>query len=76
MTNSRRAILAAALFAVAASMLDAPVALAADSAHVSGPTKAVHGQERLPFTKSHLPSSHQAQPRQPVEDPLADLILG
>ena len=76
MTNSRRAILAAALFVVAASSLGAPVALAAGSAHVSGPARAVHGQQRFPFTKSHLPSSRQAQPHQPVEDPLADLNLG
>jgi len=76
MIGSRRAFLAAALFAAAASTLGAPVALASGPMHVPGPASAVHGQERFRFTTRHFPSSHQAQPRQPVEDPFADLILG
>lgn len=76
MISSRRAFLVAALFAAVAPTLGAPAALASSQMHAPGPAEAVHGQEGLRFTTRHLPSSHQAQPRQPVEDPFADLILG
>ncbi|QOZ09898.1 hypothetical protein [Bradyrhizobium sp. CCBAU 51765] len=75
MTHSRRAFLAIALFAVACT-LGAPSALAGSPVHVPDPRVAVHPERSLRQIDRHLPNIRQAQPRQPVEDPLADLILG
>lgn len=76
MTHSRRAFLAIALFVAAASTLGAPTALAGSPMHVPDPRVAVHPERGFRPIDRHLPTIRQAQPRQPVEDPLADLILG
>jgi hypothetical protein len=76
MIGSRRAFLAFSLLATTASMLGAPLAHASSPMHVSGSRNAIHTQEHFRLSNRHLPSNHEAQPRQHVEDPFADMILG
>jgi len=76
MIGSRRAFLALSLLATTASMLGAPLAHASSPMHVSGNGNAIHTQEHFRLTNKHLPSNHEAQPQQHVEDPFADMILG
>jgi hypothetical protein len=76
MTGSRRASLTIALLVTAGSMLGAPLAYARSPMHSSGNRSNVHSQEHLRFTTGPLPCIRQAQPRQHVEDPFADINLG
>ncbi|TCU74923.1 hypothetical protein EDE08_103138 [Bradyrhizobium sp. R2.2-H] len=76
MTHSRRAFLAIALFVAVASTLGASSALAGSPVHVRNPGVAVHSERGFPQIDRHPPTIRQAQPRRPVEDPLADLLLG
>lgn len=76
MIGSRRAFFAIALLATTASMLGAPLAHASRPTHVSGNRNAIHTQEHFRLTNRYLPSNHQVQPQQHLEDPFADMILG
>ncbi|MET4386058.1 hypothetical protein ABIB73_001803 [Bradyrhizobium sp. F1.4.3] len=75
MIDSRRTFLAISLLATT-SMPGASFAHASSPTHVPGNRNAIHLQEHFRLTNRHLPGNHQAQPRQQVEDPFADLILG
>lgn len=76
MIGSRRASLTIALPAAAASVLGVPLAHASSPMRVPGNRNANHPQEHVRLTNGHLPCNHQAHPRQHVEYPLADMILG
>jgi hypothetical protein len=76
MTGSRRAFLAIASLAVAASVFDATAAIAASRMHVPGPVSAVHAEERSRVTNRHFPNAHRVQSHDHVDDPFADMVLG
>ena len=76
MIDSRHAFLAITLLATAASMPGAAFAHASSPAHVSGSSNVIRLHERSRLANTHLPYNRQAQPRQHVEDPFADMILG